>query len=113
MQETLRRQGVNTPTTKFLHNNAHPHVSKVAQQKIEEMGWESLPHPPNSPDLALSDFQKFGSMRLSLAEKHSKSRFQTEKWVVAYFESQPVEFFHSGTHSLRRCWRQVVDNYGE
>ncbi|PIC33019.1 hypothetical protein B9Z55_013150 [Caenorhabditis nigoni] len=87
MQQALSRQGVTTPTIKFLNDNACPHVPYVTQQKIEELGWEVLPQPPNSPDLALSDFHSFRSMKPSLAEEHFESRAKTEKWVVAYFGS--------------------------
>ncbi|CAO4387804.1 unnamed protein product [Caenorhabditis nigoni] len=113
VQQSLRRLGVDTSTTKFLHDNARPHVAKVTQQKIEELGWEIFGHPPYSPDLAPSDFHLFRSMQHSLAEMHFKSRDEIEKWVVTYFESQPAEFFHDGIHSLRGRWRQVVDNDGE
>ncbi|CAJ0946665.1 unnamed protein product, partial [Mesorhabditis belari] len=51
VDQGLRRQGVDTVSTKFLHDNARPHVAKITQQKIEEMGWEVLPHPPYSPVL--------------------------------------------------------------
>ena len=35
-------------------------------EKIEEMGWELLQHPPHSPDLAPSDFHLFGPLKESL-----------------------------------------------
>ncbi|CAJ0962504.1 unnamed protein product, partial [Mesorhabditis belari] len=62
VDQALRRQGVDTASTKFLHDNARPHVAKITQQKIEEMGWEVLPHPPYSPDLAPSDYHLLRSM---------------------------------------------------
>ena len=34
----------------FQHDNARPHVAKVVKAKLQEIGWELLPHPPYSPD---------------------------------------------------------------
>ena len=49
VDHALRRQGVDTTTTKFPHDNARPHVAWIVQQKIDELGCEVLPHPPYSP----------------------------------------------------------------
>jgi hypothetical protein len=40
----------------FLDDNARPHRSRQTQQKLQDMGWEQLEHPPYSPDMAPSDF---------------------------------------------------------
>lgn len=113
VDQALRRQGNNTATTKFLHDNARPHTAKITQQKIEELGWEVLPHPPYSPDLAPSDYHLFRSMQHSLAEKKFKNREEVEIWVSNFFESQLPEFFEKGIHSLRGRWQRVIDNDGE
>ena len=40
----------------FLKDNAPVHKSIKTMAKINELSFELLPHPPYSPDLALSDF---------------------------------------------------------
>ncbi|XP_078038121.1 histone-lysine N-methyltransferase SETMAR-like [Augochlora pura] len=39
----------------FHQDNARPHTSIVSRQKIQELGWDVLMHPPYSPDLAPND----------------------------------------------------------
>ena len=39
----------------FHQDNARPHTSLVTRQKLLDLGWEILLHPPNNPDLAPSD----------------------------------------------------------
>ena len=41
------------------HDNARSHAALGIRQKIAEVGWEILSHPPYSPDIALSDYHLF------------------------------------------------------
>ena len=41
------------------HDNARSHAALGIRQKIAEVGWEILSHPPYSPDIALSDYYLF------------------------------------------------------
>jgi len=53
----------------YLHSTWQwfsPHSTCQTVEKIEEMGWELLPHPQCSPDLAPSDFHLFESLKESL-----------------------------------------------
>ncbi|CAJ0922360.1 unnamed protein product, partial [Mesorhabditis belari] len=111
VDQALRRQGKTRRLQKFLQDNARSHTAKITQQKIEEFGWEVLPHPPYSPDLA--PYHLFWSMQHSLAEKKFKNREEVEIWVSNFFESQLPEFFEKGIHSLRERWQRVIDNDGE
>ena len=45
----------------FYQDNPRPHTSLVTRKKLLELSWEVMPHPPYSPDLALSDYHLFRS----------------------------------------------------
>ncbi|PNF29350.1 hypothetical protein B7P43_G07837 [Cryptotermes secundus] len=45
------------------HDNAGPHTCRATQERIQELQWELLEHPPYSPDLAPSDFHLSDPLR--------------------------------------------------
>ena len=47
----------------ILHDNARPHAARLTSEAIAKMGWEVLPHPSCSPDLAPSDYHLFGFVK--------------------------------------------------
>ena len=42
-----------------LHNSARPPITQPALQRLNELGYEVLPHPPYSPDLLPTDYYFF------------------------------------------------------
>ena len=46
----------------FHADNARPHVAFPVKNYLENSGWEVLPQPPYSPDIAPSDYHLFRSM---------------------------------------------------
>lgn len=70
------------------HDNAPAHSSRVVAAKLQDLGYELLPHPPYSPDLAPSDFFLFPNMKTWLGGK----RFTSNEEVVAETEAYFVEF---------------------
>ena len=113
VDQALQRQGVDTSKTKFLQDNARPHIAKITQHKIEELGWELLPYPLYSPDLAPSDYHLFRSMQHFLEEKKLKNFEKVKIWVSSYFDLQPAGFFADGIHSLRDRSQIVINPNSE
>ena len=59
-QEIARkRRGKLTRSVLLLQDNAHAHTSQVAMTAANKCGFEILPHPPYSPDMAPPDFYLF------------------------------------------------------
>lgn len=113
VDDALRAQGVEPTNVRYLQDNARAHTAYVTLDKLEELGWECLPHPPYSPDLALSDYHLFRSMQHHLADKSFKDLNEIEIWVRQYFASQPSDFFDKGIRDLRKKWKKVVEIDGE
>ena len=47
----------------ILHDNACPHATRLTSEATAKMGWEVLPHPFYTPDLAPSDYHLFGFVK--------------------------------------------------
>jgi histone-lysine N-methyltransferase SETMAR len=58
--------------------NSRPPTSLKTQEANTELKWTVLPHPPHSPDLALSDFHLFGALKDVIRGK----RFVSDDGVI-------------------------------
>lgn len=94
------------------HDNARPHASKVTQQKIKQLGWELLPHPAYSPDIAPSDYHLFRSMTHYLHDKKFNSDDDVKNAMVEFFDSKSEDFYGDGIRSLVGRWQKVIDADG-
>ena len=74
-----KRRRLQSRSVILLQDNARPHTAARNLAKIEDLGWKLLTHPPNSPDLAPSDFHLFGPLKESMKGIY----FQTDEEVKA------------------------------
>ena len=58
------------------------HTCKVAMDAVEQNGYELIPHPAYSPDLAASDFFLFPNLKKDISALH----FQSDEEVVTAVE---------------------------
>ena len=76
----------------LLHNNAQPHVTQPVLQKLNELGYEVLPHPPYSPDLSPTNYHFFKHLNNFLQGKHLHNQQEAEKAFQGVIESQGMDF---------------------
>jgi histone-lysine N-methyltransferase SETMAR len=97
----------------FQHDNARPHVANLVKAKLERLGWELLPHPPYSPDLAPSDYHLFRSLSNDLRGRKFKNETELKQYLQSFFDSKPATFYASGIRDLPRRWQEVIDTQGK
>ncbi|CAK9796218.1 Histone-lysine N-methyltransferase SETMAR [Anthophora quadrimaculata] len=88
--EQLNPALINRKGPILLHDNARPHVAQLTLQKLNELGYETLPHPAYSPDLSPTDYHFF---------KHLDHYLTTE-------------FYTTGINKLLIYWQKCVDCNG-
>ena len=111
---TIQRPSlVNRKRVILLHDNARPHVAKMTHEKIVELGWEVLPHPPYSPDLGPSDYYLFRSLQQQLRTKNFENDDEVKMFLNTFLNSKSTSFYRNGIEMLVGKWQRVVDCNGD
>uniref|UniRef100_A0A0N5BLM3 HTH_11 domain-containing protein n=1 Tax=Strongyloides papillosus TaxID=174720 RepID=A0A0N5BLM3_STREA len=96
-------------TGQWLDKNEAPkHFSKpkltpkkvMTLQKLNELGYETLPHPAYSPDLAPTDFHFFKHFDNFLTEKIFRNDEDIKTAFEAFIESRTPDFYANGINKL-------------
>uniref|UniRef100_A0A8R1DZ90 Transposase n=1 Tax=Caenorhabditis japonica TaxID=281687 RepID=A0A8R1DZ90_CAEJA len=109
----LREKRPRRSAVRLLHDNARPHVAKDTQEKLQELNWDTIPHPPYSPDIAPSDYHLFRPLKLFLKEKRFAKYEDLRMAVFDFFDSQSAAFWKKGIDDLPERWLTVVTNDGQ
>ena len=94
------------------HDNTCPRAAKKTREKINELNWEVLPHPPYSPDLAPLDYHLFRSMQHFFKEKKFKNLDEVKIALEKFFSSKSKEFYKKGIKNLQERWDIVTTKDG-
>lgn len=96
----------------FLHDNARPHIARQTCEKLRELGWHVLPHPPYSPDLAPTDYYLFLALNNFVQGKTFDDKADLESELHKFFSSRSSDFYSRGIRQLPIRWQRVVDTNG-
>ena len=95
------------------HDNVRLHTSLRTQEAIARFGWNVLPHPPHSPELAPLDFHRFGPLKDALRG----TRFEDDEGVIRAVRTwqfeQETSWYREGMRALVSRWHKAVDLDGD
>lgn len=108
-----KRRGQPVRDVILLHDNARPHTANETRLKLEEMSWETLEHPPYSPDLSPCDFYMFGPLKDALGGQRFNDNAAVEVFVRNWLRTRPVSFYNDGMQKLPTRWEKCVNKGGD
>uniref|UniRef100_A0A673AZF9 Tc1-like transposase DDE domain-containing protein n=1 Tax=Sphaeramia orbicularis TaxID=375764 RepID=A0A673AZF9_9TELE len=92
----------------LLQDNVPVHTAQVAVAEAHNCGFELLPHPPYSPDLAPSDFYLFPKLKSHLRGRHFRNDDDVVHAVEEFLGDQDVTFFRDGIVMLEHRWTKCI-----
>ncbi|GFQ64870.1 mariner Mos1 transposase [Trichonephila clavata] len=95
----------------LLNDNAPSHTAKPVKDTLKSLGWDILPKPPYSLDLASSDYPLFASMGSAYAEKFFRNFEEVGKWLDEFTKYK--HFFWHSFHKLPERWAKCVEADGQ
>lgn len=96
----------------LLHDNARPHVAQSTLQKLNELGYQTLPHPPYSPDLSPTDYHFFKHLDNFLQGKRFNNQAAAQNAFEEFAASRTLEFYATEINKLVSRWQKCVECNG-
>ena len=107
-----KRRGKLTCGVLLLQDNIPAHTSQVAMTAATEYGFEILPHPQYSPDMAPSDFYLFPKLKSHLLGTQYGSNEGVIEAVNEYLGDQEKAYFE-GIRKLEQRWAKCIALKGD
>ena len=96
----------------FHIENAPSHTLNIWEGKKHELGFESFPHPPYSPDLAPSDYYLFLNLKRWLCVRRFESNEEVEWETEGYFGGFYKSYYLEGIEKLNGRWTRIELKWG-
>ena len=102
-----KRQGKLSKGVLLQQDNARVYTCKVAMDAVERNGYELIPHPAYSPDLAPNDFL-FPNLKKDIRGLHFRSDEEVVMAVEEWVNGKDLDFFSSGLMALEHHWSKCI-----
>ena len=82
--------------------------STLAMDAVEQNGYELIPHPAYSPDLAPIDYFLFQNLKKNIRGRHFRSNEEVVAAVEEWVRDKDPGFFSSGLMALEHRWSKCI-----
>ena len=103
-----KRRGELSKGVLLQQDNARVHHCKVAMDAVERNGYELIPHPAYSPDLAPSDLFLFPNLKKDIRGLHFRSDEEVVTAVEEWVNGKDPDFFSSWLMALEHHWSKCI-----
>ena len=103
-----KRRGKLSKGILLQQDNARVHTYKIAMDAVERNGYELIPHPAYSPDLAPSDYFLFPNLKKDILGGHFWSNEEVIAAVEEWVRDKDPGFFSSGLMALEHHWSKCI-----
>ena len=103
-----KRQGKLSKGVLLQQDNERVHTCKVAMDAVERNGYELIPHPAYSPDLAPSNFFLFPNLKKDIRWLYFLSDKEVVTAVEEWVNGKDPDFFSSGLMALEHRWSKCI-----
>jgi len=76
----------------ILHDNSRPHAARLTSEAIAKMGWDVLPHPSYSPDLAPFNHHLLGFVKDQLRRQRYETMEAIQEAVLQCLRMAGTQF---------------------
>ena len=108
-----KRRDLDVTKITIHHDNARPHTSHATCEEIARLGWNIMPQPPYSPDLAPTDFHLFGPLKDDLRGEHFETDADVMCAVKKWAKETETAFFRAGFRRWPERWEKCVQAGGD
>ena len=103
---SVKNAEVNSPKDSIQQDNARVHTCKIAMDAVERNGYELIPHPAYSPDLA--DYFLFPNLKKDIRGRHFRSNEEVVAAVEEWVGDKDPGLFSSGLMTLEHRWSKCI-----
>ena len=84
-------------------------TANLVRDKLERFSWETLQHPPYSPDLSPSDFHIFGDLKKDIRGRQFHSDEEAQEWVRLWILQRHTSFYKTGIDCIVSQWDKCIN----
>ena len=103
-----KQRGTLSKGVLLQQDNARVHTCKVAMDAIERNGYELIPHPAYSPDLAPSDFFLSPNLKKRISVDFISGLMKVVTAVEEWVNGKDSDFFSNGLMALEHRWSKCI-----